>query len=290
MSLKVPLGARIALPVVLMALAMMLLVGIALQRQKDSILQERRALLQEHVSSAISIISSLHEQSEKGEISQDEARERSKNIIRSINFGDGDYVFINDRQGLSVVNRGAPQAEGKDFSQTKDANGFPYFRAMIDRTANNQSAFVEYEWPHPGAEKPAPKLTYVAPFAPWGWIVGTGVYLDDLEDMMMDQAMGFLLIGLVILAATTGVSTVVVRTVSGPLRAMTGAMTRLARGDLAVSIDGGQRGDEIGAMAHALEVFRDNARENKRLGEEAKAAEVRLHEDQRQARIALAQA
>ncbi|WP_246135604.1 cache domain-containing protein, partial [Pararhodospirillum oryzae] len=262
--------------------------GIALQRQKDILYDDRRALLQEHVSSALGIISHIHEKVQRNEISEDDGRRQAIDIIRSISFGDNDYVFISDFESRLLSNRGAPQTEGKVFANATDSRGFRFTQAIADLTSRGQSGFIAYEWPRPGTQKTAPKLTYVAPFMPWKWTVGVGVYTDDLESIMINLAVQFILIGLAIVAMTGVVSYFVVRSVSGPLRAMTGAMTRLARGDLSVSIEGGQRGDEIGAMAHALEVFRDNARENKRLGEEAKATEARRRQDQRQARITLA--
>ncbi|CCG09495.1 Methyl-accepting chemotaxis sensory transducer [Pararhodospirillum photometricum DSM 122] len=288
MSWKFTLGARMALPVLLMALGLIILAGVALTRQHQSMLEERETLIKDQVNAALSILEGYYARIKQGEMSDEQAKKEATQVIRSISFGDNNYIFVNDRDARGVINRGAPQAEGKDFSQAKDARGFAHVRAMVERTQGGRSALIEYYWPRPGSQKEVRKLAYVTPFAPWGWIVGAGVYMDDLEGAMLSQTLALLGVGGLILALAGAASFVVVRSVSSPLRRMTAAMTQLAQGSLEVSIEGGERGDEIGAMGQALEVFRDNAQSNRRLQDEARAAEQRTLVERRQARVTLA--
>ncbi len=74
-----------------------------------------------------------------------------------------------------------PEMNGNDLSAYKDPNGKLLFVDFADTVRKSGSGFVPYEWPKPGFDKPQPKLSYVVGFAPWNWVVGTGVYIDDLK-------------------------------------------------------------------------------------------------------------
>ena len=271
-----------------MALGMLILCGVALRLQYGSLLADREEMLRNQVTAAVSILDSYQARIARGELSEAQGRVEATAAIRAIAFADNNYIFVNDRTAHGVINRGAPQAEGKDYSSVTDAYGFNHVRAMIDRTTAGQPAFIEYFWPRPGAQQPQPKLAYVAPFQPWGWIVGAGVYMDDLRQTMIDRAFALLGIGALILAVAALASWGVVRSVARPLRGLTATMTRLAQGDLAVTVEGRDRGDEVGAMARALDVFRDHAEANHRLEAEARAAAQTAAGERRQALAALA--
>ncbi|WP_246135603.1 cache domain-containing protein, partial [Pararhodospirillum oryzae] len=256
--------------------------------QRTGLLEERRALLEEHIASAISQLGDMQGRAQRGELSEQQAQEMAKSIIRSISFGENNYIFINDKNGNTLVNRGAPKVEGTYTGALKDPYGIPFIHLLTEGTAGGQGVFVEYHWPHAGQDKPAPKLGYAQRFVPWEWVIGTGVYMDDVNARFTTQALVLGGIAGLVLLVATAVSLGVVRAVSRPLGAMKGVMNRLSQGDLGVTIPGDDRNDELGDMARALEVFRDNARANKRLQEEAIATEHRQSEERLRARHALA--
>ncbi|WP_200856551.1 cache domain-containing protein, partial [Klebsiella pneumoniae] len=69
----------------------------------------------------------------------------------------------------------------------KDPNGKALFVEMVNVTQRNQQGVVEYQWPKPGAEQPVDKVSYVKLFKPWGWIIGTGIYVDDVNALVMQR-------------------------------------------------------------------------------------------------------
>ena len=158
-----------------------------------------------------------------------------------------------------------PEMEGKDMSGLKDPNGVHIFQEMTKIAKGAGAGFVNYAWPRPGGEKPVAKLAFVQGFKPWGWIVGTGIYIDDVDAAFQDDLRyggGVALIALLVVAgACFAVSNSIVR----PLRAMTAAMGRLADGEVDVDVPATSRGDEIGAIAKSLEVFKANAQERREL-------------------------
>lgn len=83
-------------------------------------------------------------------------------------------------QALSVMHPIKPELDGRDMSGFEDPHGIPIFREFV-RLAAGGGGTLEYAWPKPGRDTPQPKIAYVEAYPPWGWIVGTGVYVDDVE-------------------------------------------------------------------------------------------------------------
>jgi methyl-accepting chemotaxis protein len=146
---------------------------------------------------------------------------------------------------------------------------------MTETVRRNGSGFVDYSWAKPGSEKPAPKLTYVAGFAPWGWVVGTGVYIDDLDAQTWSATQRSLIAAGIVLAISLAVSVFMAGRITKPLNLMTSAMKELAGGKLDVKVPGIGRSDELGEMAATVEVFKTNAAERQRLEAEQKELEAR---------------
>src|SRR5206468_6444455 len=126
-----------------------------------------------------------------------------------------------------------------------------------------------------GFEKPQPKLSYVTGFAPWNWVIGTGVYIDDLKTQTWVSTQRALMAGAVILLISLAMSIFVARSITKPLQRITITMNALAGGKLDVEVPGIGRRDEVGEMAGAVEVFKSNAVARQGLEAEQREAETR---------------
>jgi methyl-accepting chemotaxis protein len=168
-----------------------------------------------------------------------------------------------------------PEMNGNDLSTYKDPNGKSLFVDFVETVRKDGAGFVPYEWPKPGFDKPQPKLSYVVGFAPWNWVIGTGVYIDDLKTQTWASTERALIAGAVILLISLAVSMFVARGITKPLQRMTVAMNVLAGGNLDVEVPGIGRHDEVGEMANAVEVFKSNAVARQGLEAEQKEAEIR---------------
>lgn len=91
-----------------------------------------------------------------------------------------DYFWINDMTPKMIMHPIKPQLDGQNLSRTQDPTGKALFLEMVEQCNKDGGGFVEYLWPKPGSEEPVAKLSYVQLFKPWGWVIGTGVYLDDI--------------------------------------------------------------------------------------------------------------
>ncbi|WP_280136910.1 cache domain-containing protein [Microvirga vignae] len=129
--------------------------------------------------------------------------------------------------------------------------------------------FVPYLFPKPDQTEPFPKLSYAVNFDKWGWVIGTGVYIDDLNVIAASCRNIFL--ALVAASALIGIAFGLGLGISEPIQKLVTNMRSLAGGDLSVTIEGTARRDEIGVMANAVQVFKDNAIEAGRLAAEQQA-------------------
>ena len=224
---------------------------------------------------ALGIAKEEHALAQKGDIAVADAQKRALTRIAALRYGNNDYFWVNDMQPRMVMHPIKPEMNGSDLSTYKDPNGKALFVDSVDIIRKDGAGFIPYEWPKPGFDRPQPKLSRVVGFAPWGWIIGTGVYIDDLNAQAWAATQHTLLAAGLVLLVTLAVSVFVARGITRPLQFMTGAMKALAGGKLDVEVPGIGRRDEIGEMAEAVEVFKSDAAARLDLEAEQKAAETR---------------
>jgi methyl-accepting chemotaxis protein len=232
---------------------------------------------------ALGILKEEHAATAGGKVSAEEAQKRAKARIALLRYGQDDYFWINDMHPRMVMHPMRKELDGTDLTNNKDPNGKHLFIEFVETVKRSGAGFVGYQWPKPGADKPQPKLSYVAGFTPWGWVIGTGVYIDDLQQQIWTMIRQVLVIGAIVLLVTGLISTIVTRRTSRAMQGMSKAMGELASGNFDVVLPGLGRRDEIGDMAAATEAFKLKAIEKARAEAEAKEAESRAVAVQRKA-------
>ncbi|EJW10770.1 methyl-accepting chemotaxis sensory transducer [Rhodovulum sp. PH10] len=273
-SFRMTIGRKIYAAIAV-ALLGLLAVAVGAAYQTGRTLETQKRIELTHLTEmALAIVREEHAATSRG-VSEAEAKARAAARLAALRYGDDDYFWINDMQVRMVMHPIKPALNGTDLSGIKDPTGKALFVAFVDTVRKDGAGFVAYQWPKPGAAAPQPKLSRVVGFAPWGWVIGTGVYVDDLAAQTRDATWTLLLTAGFVLLISGIVSAVVARRISGPLRAMTGTMNRLAGGDLEVAVPGAGRRDEIGDMAAAVDVFKANALEARRIEAEHAAQEAR---------------
>ncbi len=251
------------------------LIAFQVMQLASGLREQKRIELKNLVDMALSIAREEHAAAASKQISAEEAKERAAKRIGMLRYASGDYFWINDFHPRMVMHPIQPQLNGQDLTNNRDPNGKALFLAFVDTVRRHGSGFVDYEWPKPGAEGPQPKLSYVAGFAPWEWIIGTGVYIDDLSAQIWAAARLALIAVVSVMLAAGAFAFVFAARIGAALHTMTSAMNALANGDTSAKITIQARRDEIGDMAKAVEVFRANAIERIRLESEQKEAQAR---------------
>ncbi len=115
-----------------------------------------------------------------------ELQEKIAKFIGSLRYGpeNKDYFWINDMRPVMIIDPYKPQLNGKDLSNIKDPNGKRLFVEFVRVCKEKGEGFVDYMWPKYGSKRPVPKLSFVKLFKDWNWIIGTGIYLDDIENII----------------------------------------------------------------------------------------------------------
>jgi|GEM_PF-184266 len=260
MGLKdIRISIKIWFPTVVTAIGLLAIVGFSVSVIRGEIMAERIATVRSTVDAALSQIALYHQQAVDGRIDEETAKTLARDVIRSVRYGENnEYVFVYTFDGVSTVMGPRPEWEGTNKLDMRDSDGVPLIKELID-AARTGGGVVHYRFPRGGAGDPEPKVSWAAPFEPWGWMVGTGVYVSDVNDATWRLA-GVLLTGAaLVLVLAAVVAVIVLRGILGPISRLTGNMTTLSSGDLGVEIGDQDRGDEIGAMARAVEVFKENS-------------------------------
>ncbi len=222
---------------------------------KDTLESQRSAELKHLTELAIKAVQEEYDAGQKGTTSVEEAKNRAADRVATLRYGQSGYFWINDLEPRMVMHPTNPALNGKSLVEYKDPNGVQLFVEFVRTVQKSGDGFVHYSWPKPGSDSPQPKISYVTGFAPWGWIIGSGLYVDDLHQQVWSQAYRQLtIIGLVLLLSACFVI-LFVRSISKALTGMTSAMGKLAQGDLKVEIPSKQRTDELGTMARAMSIM-----------------------------------
>ena len=181
-------------------------------------LSEGRYLKTRHVvEAAYGVVEFYAKQSASKAIPEIEAKKLALETLKSMRYGDNEYFWVNDTEPRMIMHPIKPELDGKNLSDYTDPNGKKLFVAFVDACRKGGAGFVDYMWPKPGATKPVRKVSYVRLVPEWGWVLGSGIYLDDID---RDAAVvGYTILGVVsvILIGSFSISLVMSRSISNPI-------------------------------------------------------------------------
>ncbi|MBC7205429.1 MAG: cache domain-containing protein [Methyloversatilis sp.] len=233
----------------------LLLAAVLLAGMRSTMIEDRKNAARFAVESAWGVVDAFHKRALSGELTQEEARKQATNTLRTMRYNGEDYFWINDFGPRMVMHPTKPELDGKDLSGSKDPNGKALFVEFVAVAKTSGAGFVDYQWPRPGADKPVDKVSYVRQFEPWGWIVGSGIYVDDVNALVLKEAVRVALIALLIAAVIGVIGVRLGRSIAGRLRIAGSHANEIASGVLDRRIDAGTQ-DEVGQLMSALERMR----------------------------------
>ena len=213
---------------------------VLLANSKSQMMEDRQAKVRNLVEVAHTTVAHYEKAARDGKITVDEAKAQAAAAVRNMRYDKVEYFWINDLQDLMVMHPIKPELEGKKLDQLKDKNGKLLF-LEFNKVVNSQGAgFVDYLWPKPGAEEGVPKISYVMGFAPWGWVIGSGIYVDDVDAKFRSDALKLglwgLLIGGFITISLMLLSRNIIKTLGGDPSLASAITRRIASGDLATPV------------------------------------------------------
>ena len=225
------IGRRLSL-VTLMVLALLgLLLFFCLQIYQQGLMGEKSRQTRAQVETAYSLVAGFEARVRKGELDEGRAKAEALAAIKGLRYGEEDYFWINDSHPTMVMHPMKPELDGKDLSGVEDKQGLRLFVAFADLARAQGAGEVAYYWPKPGVDEPVRKISYIKRFAPWDWIIGTGVYVDDVEAQYQEVLRTLLGIGLVLAILLFAVVGLIVRSIVVPLSQSVSALGNIARGE-----------------------------------------------------------
>ena len=243
--------------ILIVAMAMLLALGLLMLKQRPDDLNEGKAQKTRHVVQAASgVLDYYHGLETAGSLSRDAAQQQALQVISKMRYDQGDYFWINDLRPFMVMHPTNPKLDGKDLSAIKDPDGVAIFNEMVTLAKTQGSGNLAYRWPKPGADEPVAKTSYVQVFEPWGWVIGSGVYIDDIQAEFQAQVWKASAAGLTIALFMVVLVRLIARSIARPLKEAVQAMSNIASGesDLTRSLDTHGR-DEVTELARHFNTF-----------------------------------
>ena len=243
--------------ILVVSMTMLLALGLLMLNQIHDDLYEGKAQKTQHVVQAASgILKYYHGLETAGTLSREAAQQQALTVVSQLRYDHDDYFWINDLRPYMVMHPTNAKLDGKDLSAIKDPDGFAIFSEMANLAKTKGSGTDDYRWPKPGSDAPVQKTSYVQLFEPWGWVIGSGVYIDDMQAEFWGQVWQACWVGLGIAIIMAALVTLIARSIVRPLQDAVQAMANIASGesDLTRSLDTHGR-DEVTQLAQHFNAF-----------------------------------
>ncbi|WP_112478673.1 methyl-accepting chemotaxis protein [Vibrio variabilis] len=253
---RISIQHRLFLLIGLVSVALIIPLILALLDYQQSLMTNKQNKTQHLVQTAYTLVEHYHQQHIKGEISLEQAKTAAASAVQSLRYDANDYFWINDLTPTMVMHPMKPALNGQNLSQIADPNGKKLFVDMVTLAKQQQSGLVHYMWPKPGSESPVEKVSYIKLFKPWGWVIGSGVYVDDVNALTWQAVKKVLMSVVAALAVMLVIAYFIGRSIVKPCRDTLAALDDIASGDGDLSQTLPETGsDELSHIAKAFNRF-----------------------------------
>lgn len=171
----------VALAVIIILIFMAFILFVVLPSANRVIEERTENRLENLVDLPIASLNRIYETYQKGVLTEAEAKAEAIETIRHYRYAGTEYFWINDLEGQMIMHPINTALDQTNVLGMQDPDGKYLFAEMVEIVKAKGSGIVGYQWPKPGFEAPQPKMSYVKAFEPWGWVIGTGFYVDDLK-------------------------------------------------------------------------------------------------------------
>ena len=222
---------RLQLNLVIVFVSFAILIYFTLEATKRSLLDQKYNQTQNIVEIAYKVIEFNYSRINSEGISAEQAQQDAKNTISALRYDSSNYYWINDYNAAMVMHPVKPSLNGKDLSSFKDPNGTQLFQEMVNTVKNEGQGFVPYYWEKPGFDSPVAKISFVKGFKEWQWIVGSGIYLDDVDSEFLSMAKLTISIGAVSFFVFAILIILIQRSILQPLNETVAMITNISEGE-----------------------------------------------------------
>ncbi|AQZ96069.1 methyl-accepting chemotaxis protein [Halopseudomonas phragmitis] len=263
---SIKISQRIWLILIVALVSMTLLSVTALVGLKSELRQAEITKATHLVEVAHDLMAHYHGKQVRGELSEEQARKQALDALRGLRYDGQEYYWVNDMNNIMIMHPVAPQTEGMDLTNINSSDGRRNVIVdMVNMARSQGTAHIEYTWTrpgkNPGEDEGVGKIAAFKHFKPWDYMVGTGIFIEDMQSKFWTEAMRLLLVVSLINLLMIIILFIIGRSISQPLNRVVDAMHDIASGeaDLTRRLDDDAR-DELSLMARYFNQFTGNLR------------------------------
>ena len=233
------------------ALVLVAISSLLLWNQYQAAREARMVAIRQTVETITSTVQGIHKLETSGAMDRSRAQALAIRLVNDARYSGQEYFWINDLDVKLITHPFRADLNGKDVSGVKDPQGNPLFVRFVEIVKRDGGGYHNYLWPKPGQDKPVEKTSFVAGFQPWGWVIGSGMYVDDLRAQFVTNALweaGYIVVAL---AAIMGMLQLVYQSIVRGLDKAARVARTITSGDVSQNIHligGDEIGDLIGEM------------------------------------------
>ena len=240
----------------LAVVGMLLMLLVAVKQQYKEMEKMKLQEISHLVDVAEGIMIDYQQRVKSGELSLEEAKSALLQRVSAMTYGQyKDYVWVHDSK-MNMLAHPSPKLRGSNLGNLKDVNGKQFFRMLNEEALVKGESYMPYYWNRPGSELPQPKITYVRYNAEWDWLIGTGVYVDDIDALFMDSLKTLGAISFAVLLLLMLMGWLITNSITRPLDATLEAMREIGSGDGDLTVRLSEQGrDEVAELAKYFNAF-----------------------------------
>ena len=243
---------------------------VSLEVLEKTVRQDYDEYIKSQVNNVITLLDSINKKYKNGEYTLEEAKKLSADLVRDLRYKDGGYFWIDTTDGQNVVLLGN-KTEGTNRINAKDVNGYEMIKDIIKNGMQEGGGYTEYWFPKEGATEASPKRAYSKYYEPFGWVVGTGNYTDNIDEIIATQSdittknfnktkiLMFIILAIDLILAIAATFVVAQEIMKG-LNTAIDHMKIIATGDFSVKLPEKyiKRKDDFGELAQSMETMKSS--------------------------------
>jgi len=243
---------------------------VSLEVLEKTVRQDYDEYIKSQVNNVITLLDSINKKYKNGEYTLEEAKKLSADLVRDLRYKDGAYFWIDTTDGQNVVLLGS-KTEGTNRINAKDVNGYEMIKDIIKNGMKDDGGYTEYWFPKEGQTEASPKRAYSKYYEPFGWVVGTGNYTDNIDKIIATQAeittknfnnskiLMFIILAIDLILAIAATFVVAQEIMKG-LNTAIDHMKIIATGDFSVKLPEKyiKRKDDFGELAQSMETMKSS--------------------------------
>ncbi|MBV8665646.1 MAG: cache domain-containing protein [Burkholderiaceae bacterium] len=254
------LAKRLTLLIVSACAGIFVLLSIFIVSERTLLMNERKQAVQQAVETAYGIFTYYHQQFTEGKLSEDDAKRLALASIKPLRYGTEGYFFVINMDHVLIMSPSSPDRVGKNQIDFRDARGNYMYRDFVNVVKAQDAGFSLYYFPRLGSDEALPKVGFVKGFQPWGFILGSGLYVDTVDTAVRGRAIALGLSATALAAALLCIGILISRSIvlqlGGEPVYVNAVTRRMADGDLTVDIT--LRNGDKSSLLHGIATMREN--------------------------------